>query len=790
MLQHYLKTAIRNFLKNRASSLVNIIGLSVGVACCLLIVLFVLDELSYDRHYDRSGRIYRIVKDFVDADGGRIPDATTPPALAPAMLASIPEIEEVVRLFPSWGRAYLVEFEGERYYESEFGLVDSNFFEVFNQTFLEGAPGGALNEKNEIVLTAAMAKKYFGGQPALGRQLTINGSPYQVSAVIADMPENGHFKFDFLGPVSRIGNIDGNWGFYNFYTYARLKEEANIAALEEKVQQVYEENVEGGRNDFYTQPLTDIHLHSHLKWEMRPNGDISYVFIFLSVAFMVLFVAGANYVNLTTARSATRAREVGVRKVSGARREALAGQFLLESVLTVLICCLVAAILVESTLPAFNRLTGKSITLLSPENTGLIMAIFLAAGLVGVLAGLYPAFYLSSFQPSRVLKSFRASGREQGLLRRGLVAFQFVVAIGLIVGVIVAAQQLYYMENKDLGFRKEGLLMLPRAGGHQQAAAWQEALGKLPEVTSVGASSSVLGGLNWTTDITRKGQAQGQGILTGFALTDYNFIETAGIEMLEGRAFAPAHAADTSASIIMNEKAVQLLGMKPPYVGQEVQWSATSDGEPVYRRIVGITRNFHFASLREAVGPFAFILSPQQARNKYLRLETDDYQQTLASISAIWARLEPGRPFDHIFIDDNFGQLHAGDARFLKVVTLFTLFAVGIACLGLFALVSFTIERRVKEIGVRKVLGATVANIVVLLSREYIRLVAFSCLVAIPLAWWAMSRWLSNFAYSVEVPWWAFAVAGLAGLGIALATVSLQSAKAAMANPAEALKYE
>lgn len=790
MLRNYLKIAIRNLLKNKATTAINILGLAVGLACCLLILLFVQDELQYDQYHSKSERIYRVVKDFVDSEGSRLPDATTPPALAPALVAEIPEVENAVRIFPNWNNQVLIDRGDQQFYESTFCTADTSLFEIFDFKLVEGTLDNALKSEGHIVISEKAATKYFGDKTALGETLNIDQNLYTVSAVVETMPDNSHFHFDFFFPISRLGDIDDNWGWYNYYTYLLLKENASISSFEPKLQPLYERNVPEGTSIYYTQALKDIHLHSQLKWELEANGSMRYVYLFISIAIFVLIIACLNYINLATARSAPRAKEVGIRKVVGARRRTLINQFLVESIFTVFLASLLAVVMVEILLPFFNQVVDKSLVFISTQNLTLFAGILLTVAVVGGLSGLYPAFFLSSFEPLRVIKNFKASGESFWGFRQGLVVVQFAIAIALMAGVFVVMQQIKFIQNKDLGFNDEQLLIIKNTGDIPNSDALKNQLLQSSTVQNLGASSGVLGGLNWTRSLAAKGQTSEDAVLVNFAYTDFSYLETIGLEFIEGRGFSSSFQGDTLDAVVINETAAKTIGLEAPYVGKEVIWNFFDGDSLGYRRIVGVTKDFHFTSMRESIKPYAFVLFDEATSNLCLKMQSDDYGKAVNEIKMIWDEMVPGRPLTYFFADEQFDKLHKADQNFQKVFSYFTFLAIVIACLGLFALVTFATERRVKEIGIRKILGASIPQIVLLLSKDFLYLLLMALVLAIPVAWWSMEQWLENFAYRITINGWFFVFTAIIALAIAFLPIFYQSIRAALENPVKALRYE
>ena len=804
MLKNFLKIALRNIGKHKSISFINIFGLAVSMACCLLIMLFVKDELSYDKFHKNANRIHRIVKDFVNDDGSRLPDATTPPALAPAMKAELPEVEEVTRIFPNWGTRYLFQYGDKRFNEEGVYRVDSNFFDVFTFPFIKGNPKTAFKNISDLLITESSAKKYFGADDPMGKILRTDLGELKVSGVLKDVPDNSHFHFDFLISIRKInGNIDANWGFYNFYTYAKLKEGTSINALVPKIQALYKRNDEDATNVFYSQPLTDIHLSSQLKWEMEPNSDRLYVYVFSVIALFLIIIACINYVNLTTARSSLRAKEIGIRKVTGAFRSMIIRQFLMESVLTALLALFVAIILAGLFLPMVNQLTGKHLELFSNENKILLGEALLVAAVVGLLAGVYPAIYLSSFKPVAVLKGLKLGNYRVFNLRKALVVFQFTLSIALISGAFVVIQQINYVQNAKLGINKEQVMVIEGAGRLPTPGSYEgfkNDLLQMQEVKKLAGANGVIGGQNWTTSLNAKGSENSQ--LVNFLNVGIDFLDVMGIKIKEGRGFSrqfmagdsvqngdPTKTERQSGSIILNERAVKDLALGPNPVGKQIEFGSEND-TTYYLTLIGIVKDFHFSSLRNEIKPFAFFFNPSGEGLITVKLESNELSNTIAQIEQKWNKISPDRPFRYFFIDETFAKLYKAEEQFKKIFIYITTLAIMIACLGLFGLATFVTEQRTKEIGIRKVLGASVSGLVSLLSKDFVKLVGIAVLVATPFAWWLMNNWLQDFAYRIQMDWWVFVLAGLVAVFIALATISFQAIKAAIANPVKSLRSE
>jgi putative ABC transport system permease protein len=802
MIQNYFKIAIRNLWKNKKFSFINIFGLATGMACSLLIFLFVTNENSYDRFHKDAGNIYRVVKDFVNDDKTRLPDATTPPALAPAMQKELPEVEHVTRVFPNWGGNFLIKYGDKKITEEKLYRVDSSFFDVFSFPFVQGNAKKAFEQLNSILITETAAKRYFGNENPMGKTLAIdNLGDLMVTGVLKDVPDNSHFHFDFLISNRKFsGNIDENWGFYNFYTYAKLKPNTNIAHFTSKIEAIYKRANDDGTNIFYTQPLTAIHLTSNLKWELEPNGDKLYVYVFTMIAIFIILIAGINYVNLATAKASVRAKEIGIRKVAGAVRSSLVNQFLIESVITCLVASLLAIMIAQLLLPVVNALTLKELTLIG--NPAVLLYVLLGALLIGIVAGFFPAIYLSSFKPIIVLKGLKLNEKGTLSLRKALVIIQFTISTVLIIGALIISQQMHFIQSAKLGLDKDQVIIVKNAGNLSVADrnSFQNIVTQIPGVKKISTSDGVVGGQNWTNGMNLKGSKNSQ--LVNFLTVGNDFLDVLGIELKEGRGFSSRFPADTMTNgipggpleqtiggIILNETAVKDLGVPVPSVGQQILWGSDADTN-YYVTIVGVTKNFHFTSFKNEIKPFAFLNNPRRADNFTIKLSADNLQGTLAQLQTKWRQFSTERPFEYTFLDETFSKLYQSESRFRKVFISLVILGIIIACLGLLGLATFATQQRVKEIGIRKVLGASAAGVAALLSKDFLKLVFIALVLAIPIAWYAMNKWLEDFVYRINIQWWVFLVAAFIAMLIALLTISSQAIKAAIANPVKSLRTE
>jgi putative ABC transport system permease protein len=802
VITNYFKVAFRSLWKNKKFSFINIFGLATGMACSLLIFLFVTHEKSYDKYHKDAADIYRVVKDFVNDDKSRLPDATTPPALAPALQREIPEVTEATRVFPNWGNKFLIRYGDKKINEEKLFRVDSNFFDLFTIPFVQGNKKNVFEQVNSIVLTESSAKRYFGNENPMGKVLAIdNLGDLMVSGVVRDVPDNSHFHFDFLISVRKFaGNIDQDWNFYNFYTYVKLKPNTDITSFTKKVQSLYQKANEDATNIFYTQPLTDIHLKSNLKWEIEPNGDELYVSVFTIIAIFIILIAGINYVNLATAKASVRAKEIGVRKVAGAVRSSLINQFLIESVITCVIASALSVLIAQLLLPVVNELTVKQLSIV--DSPAVLAYVLLGALFIGIVAGFFPAIYLSSFKPIAVLKGLKIKETGTLSLRKTLVVVQFTISIVLIIGALIISRQMNFIQSAKLGLDKEQVMVVKNAGRLSLSTrnSFQNAVLQIPGVKKISLSDGIVGGLNWTTGLNLKGSENSQ--LVNFLNVGNDYTDVLGLELKEGRGFSSQFPADTLnngipngpleqniGGIILNERAVKDLGIKSSAIGQQLEYGR--DGDTVYYvTVVGVTKDFHFTSFKNEIKPFGFFNNPRRADNFTIKLATDNIQGTLAQLQNKWKQFSDDRPFEYTFLDETFSKLYQAESRFQKVFISLVVLGIIIACLGLLGLATFAAQQRVKEIGIRKVLGASVANVVGLLSKDFLKLVCIALLLAVPIAWFAMNKWLQEFVYRINIEWWVFVVAAVIALLIAMLTISSQAIKAAMSNPVKNLRTE
>ena len=791
MLRNFILLTVRNFIKNKVSASINLAGLVLGLTSFAILYLYLENEFSYDRMHDRPDDIYRVVTDFVGTDGSRVPDATTPPALALALRNELPDVETATRLFFNRGRTYLIQHGEREFYEMNVIRVDPYFFETFNFPLISGKWDGGTN-KRSILITESMARKYFDDENPLDKSLRFNlngGTDFVIVGVLKDVPHNSHLTFDFVIPFESTRNADVNWNWNEFYTYVKLKPGTDAGNLGTAVSRIFGEHRPNSLDDHHIQSLTDIHLKSHLKWELSANGDIDYIKILAVITVFILFIAGINYINLTTANSVKRAKEVGVRKVTGAGRRVLVGQFMAESVIIAFVALGLSVILVSMLLPLAGNLIGQDLSRLMTDSPTMKFVLPGCTLLFGLLSGLYPAIYISSFDPLKVLKGNFYHTRSGGYLRQGLVVFQFVISTVLIIGALTIYRQVMFMKEKELGFNKEHVMLLPNVRGGIGATLRKgdkfEEMRQLPGVVDIARADGILGFNNSINGVSLPG---GDHLTLNFLRIDYSFVPVMGIGLKEGRNFSEDFISDSSA-IILNETAVRQLGLSEPAVGQQVDWD---DAAGVTHRVtvVGVVKDFHFRSFREAIQPFGFILEVGNGSTFFLKLRSEDLSSTIRSIGKIWSDYNPDHPFVYTFQDAHVAQFTMSEARFGKLFSFFTALAIVIACMGLYGLVISVGEARTKEIGIRKVLGSSVFGIVTLLSYEFVSLIVVAFLIACPISWFTMNYWLGSFAYRTTPGVEVFVLTGLFTLVIVLITIGSRTVRIAISNPTEALRSE
>ncbi|MCF0073291.1 ABC transporter permease [Dyadobacter sp. CY261] len=798
MLFNYLKISIRNFRKQPLFSGLNIFGLGIGIAAVWLMVLYVADELSYDRFHAKADRVFRVTQEAQWATGSfRLAPTSAP--FAQALQNEYPEIEKTVRISTEGGGK--IRFGEKQVDAHDIYFTDASIFSVFSYPFLYGDPATALREPQKIVLTKTLATRIFGdASRAMGQTVFFsNDYPNTVTGVIEDAPVNSHLNFSALRSLPP--DYTGGWQDGDIYTYLLLKEGTDARKLEAKFPSFYakylQKQMDNANYHMALQPLTSIHLHSNLEYEMSTNGNINTVYIFSAIALLILIIACINYMNLYTARSLKRVREVGVRKAIGSQRLQLIGQFLTESFMMTFLAGLMGFLLAKAALPFFNDLAEKSLSLQFRNNdmaTLGIAAAFLL--LIGLLSGLYPALMLSGYRPVVALKGQLGSQSGGAGFRQSLVVFQFAATVVMIACSGIVYKQIRYVNHKDLGFNKDQVLTfhIDKNEVRSQVGALKEKLEQNPVIESAAAASNPIGG-NFIGSAalfveTDNGEIPSTTQMTQRFMADADYLRTMEIKLLHGRDFVKNSPADLAGSVLVNEALVKKQGWANP-IGKKMRYPADKDGNVKELTIVGVTSDFHIYSLQHKIEPLVIQLAPPSEQdNLYVRINPAKMSEALAYISSIYKGFDPEATPEFQFLDENFAKQYQAEQRQGNILLVFAILAVVIACLGLFGLAAFAAEARTKEIGVRKVLGASIQDVVLMLSRDFVKLVLIAIAIGTPIAAYAMHKWLQNFEYRETLSWWVFALAGVIAIVIALATVSSQALKSALTNPVKALRAE
>ena len=804
MLRHLLTIAIRNILKHFNYSILNILGLAIGISSFLFILIYVTDELKYDRFHENHEQIYRMNR-LYDSNDINEDAATMSFPFGPALAADYPDmIKSMVRFFDFQVSEMLFENLEDstnvlKFNEEWFYLADSNVFQMFTFPLLEGDPATVLNRPNTIVLSESTAKKYFGDTPAIGKSLRMEEQiVFEVSGIMKDLPEQSHFKIDMLASLSSFralqrGQFPQTWIWNPCWTYVELYDNITQEQLEAQLADFHLRQYADFKDQkitLYMQPLTDIHLQSHHEYEMHPNGKLSYIRILSIIGIFVLILACINFMNLATASSSGRGREIGMKKVAGARKVQLRAQFLGESMIITFLSLLLAAILVEVLLPLFNNFTGKSIEtgiIIHPESLAIGLLLLLV---VGLLSGSYPAFFLSRLDTSH-LKGALATGAGKGMARKILVAVQFLISVALIIGTITAFSQLNFLRKADLGFDRDQVILIPtkfNTALHFDRLA--EELKKHNQVISVTGMEDILGANHNTRSVVVEGMFDDQAFWYPAFLVRYDFIETFNIQVVQGRSFSRDFPSDTSEAIMINESMVNHLGWtNEEAIGKAVRM----DGN---ERVIGVFSDFNALSLHKPADNFILDMLENPfgaaALTRYMavKVNTDNYTEVLAYIQNIWEEVAPTRPFEYTFLDEELNALYKDESSFSKLSIILTILAIVIACLGIIGLTSFMVERKTKEISIRRVHGATVAHVNTLLSREFLWLILIANLISWPLAYLVILRWLENFSKHIDMQWYLFLVSGLVTIFITVMITSIHAYRASRMNPADTLKYE
>jgi len=808
MLENLIRHSLRSFKRQRAYIIINILGLSIGIACSLLIALFVINEASYDKFNTKKDRIFRLILNF-KIGGQEITAASASAVIGPTMLKEFPEIEGFLRMT---GRGpTIVECNNQTFIEEHLVEADSSFFNFFSIPLIKGDPKNLLNAPRKVVLSESTAKKIFGNENPIDKTLNIGEDTvrFTVAGVMADIPENSHFEANIISSfMTNQGSNDPTWMRNSFSTYLLIKPNSSYVTVDKKIPELLIKYVgpevqqflgisisdfvkQGNKYRYYLQNLTDIHLDPTIQQQFKEAGDPKYLKIFGSIALFIVLIAAINFMNLSTAQSSGRAKEVGIKKIGGSSRGMLITQFLSESFILSFISLIFALIFIKVTLPYFNNLLGANLTLNLFTNWYTIPVLILFSMVVGFLAGSYPALFLSSFSPYEVLKGSVKNSLQKGRLRGVLVVFQFTVSIVLIVGTIVMYRQIRYMLNKDLGFNKEQLIVINKAEAlGTKAKSFEESLRGIPGVINIASSTDVPGRNNYNDGYNLEGRKD-ETFLMETNWIDYDYLETYGMTLVSGRSFNESFTTDQQACLI-NETAVKNLGITDL---EKARFMRPGDsGRVNYLQVIGVVKNFNFESLRNQIGPYLFCLNTANVlcgmRYLTVKISANNYSKTISEIENKWKEFTANKSLEYYFVDQDFEQMYIKEKQNAQMAVIFSLLAIFIASLGLFGLTSFTVEQRTKEIGVRKAMGSSITGIYIIMSKEVIILVSISALIACPVIYYIAGKWLENFYYRINLGVFSF-VAGLTiVLGIVILTISYRVMRAARVNPAQSLKYE
>ena len=810
MLRSYLKIAFRNMAKHKVISFINLFGLTVGVTCCLLILTYIIHEVSYDKYNSKADRIYRVTRSFNNKDGiTSLHLGAVAPPFGPLLKNEFPDIEKVTRIFPVGSMP--TRYEEKIFTEKDIYFADDNLFSIFDVNFIKGDPRTALSEPYSVILTEDIAKRYFDGADPINKVIRLNNQfNFKVTGVFKPFPDAAHLhprlmlSFASLNDTAIYGEkgLRTNWGNNAFFTYLLVPPHYPVKNIEARFPAFLDKYMPGANASYqpskftrlFLQKLTDIHLTSHLDEEMEENGDIKRVYIFSAIALFILLIACINYMNLSTARSALRAKEIGIRKTAGALRREIILQFLSESVMITAMATLLAIALTWLTLPLLNAVTGLSLSIRYIFIPLVIIFLVLTPFVVGIISGIYPALFMSSFQPVKVLKGLFKVGSGNISFRKVLVVTQFAISIILIICTAIVFQQLHYMQDKSLGFDKERIVTILNDDGlNKNYDAFRNELRNSTYIKDIGRSSRIPSGrlLDENGASTESGDSlRPVNADIKYVSADYDFIPTYGMKILAGRNFSRAYGTD-STSFVLNAAAARVLGLQQPAqaVGRKFQYGDLKG------RVVGVLDDFHFESMHQQIVPLVLVMAPPGSSGFgynwiSVKIAGNNIAGAISHIERTWTKYLPRTPFEYTFLDDKFDQLYKSEQRQGTLFTSFSSIAIFIACLGLLGLSAFAISQRTKEIGIRKVLGASISSIVTMLSRDFLKLVAIAAVIAFPIAWYAMHNWLTDFAYRISIQWWIFLVAGALASAVALITIGLQAIKAASSPPVKSLRTD
>ncbi len=781
MITNYYKIAYRNFFKNKGYSFINIFGLSIGMACTLLILLWVQYQLSYDRFYPDADRLYRVTDSEKYASGEETLFSMNPPSLAPYLVSEYSDIINSARLRNV--KNLVIQYGNKRFDENNIMFVDPSFLKMFSLSFVSGNSSNALSGVSSIVLTEKTAEKYFGNNNPVGKTLRVNNQyDFIVTGIIKNIPANSHLKIDFLLPFKAIKNFGytiNGWNSFAHTTYVLLAKGADYREVSKKIRNTIIQNDKNDPITISLQPVPDIHLYSSNIWGIGGTGDITQVYTFSIIAFLILLLACINFMNLSTARAGKRAKEIGIRKVIGAKRKEIIFQFFLESITYSFVSLIISIILILDLLPLVNSISGSELTFKFQNDAEILFLILGVTVFTGIISGIYPALFLSAFKPVKVLKGRFNFGLSNKNFRKLLVTFQFVLTIILITGTVVISRQLHFLENKNLGYNKEHVLCIKLQGDlNQKISVIKNELQKDRQVISISGVSYPPAGILSSTDVSDwEGRNTNSKFLIYRLSADYDFAKTMQIKMAKGRYFSLK--TDTADGCIINQAAVKAMDMKSP-VGKKI----------LGLKIIGIMKDFNFSSLHSKIEPLIIYFDPAEIKQLLVRIKPGNLNKTINSLEGTWNNIAPEFPFEYSFLNEQINKLYNSDQKAGKLINIFSILALFIACLGMFGLASFTAEQRTKEVGIRKVLGAKVSGIIILLAKEFTKYVLLANLFAWPIAYFVLNKWLQDFAYRINISLWILVLAGGITFLTALFTVSFQAIKAATANPVKSLRYE
>jgi putative ABC transport system permease protein len=803
MIKNQFIIAIRNLIKQKGYFIINLLGLTIGLTACLLITFYVIDELKYDRYHEKAERIYRVGYDFEKPNGDKTHQVITEYVLKESFESYFNQIETFVRI--GYPFSYYVEYEDKKIYQSKISLVDKDFFDVFSFEWIAGNPKGALDEPFTIVITETVAKKFFGDENPINKTLRImtnrGGAPSRITGVIKDMPTNSHFHLNIMMSMGSAPNVlsrlDLNdWGNMSVYSYILMPENASIESIRKKSKD-FTAQMRGDERtvlpDLLIQPLLDIHLHSNARFEMETNGNYRNVMIFSIIAIFILLIASINYMNLATARSAKRSLEVGMRKVLGAKKMSLVFQFLGEAIIMTFLSLILSLALADILMPTFNKIAGKEINIIWMNNLWIILLTFVIAIVIGIFSGSYPAFFLSSVKPLNALKKKSKNSSSSSILRKILVIFQFSISVILIVCTLIVFLQWSYLKNKPLGIDPSNIVLM-RSPGTEKYETFKEELLKNPNIKSITASSKrPTYNLSSNLSYTAEGIEYNGNKFMKYVTVEYDYFETLKNKIVEGRSFDRNIREDENSTFILNEAAIKEFGWDEPlgkmFETREID-NTTGEWVPRKGQVVGVAEDFHFESVRSKIVPVMYFINHGMINWLIIKINSSNTSETLEYIKEKWDDLNVEIKYAPAFYNDDLDALYRAEERFFKLFVIFSGLAIVIACMGIFGLASYTAEQRTKEIGIRKVMGASVSTIVRLINREFLILVLISNIIAWPIAWYFMKNWLINFTYKINLSIWPFIISGLIAIIIALLSVTYKSLKASNTNPVEALRYE